>query len=172
MPVCTPLSHAESSPLLLAHLLRRLTHGEHPVAGEGLWGTQREVPSFLYAMPVANGRVFLEETCLVAKPPLPFNVLKRRLERRLGAMGLKVQSLLLTDSLPSILLKQLFRPSFCLGHFLYWTAYGRLIVLADAACKAFCGVPWLVLSLLVLMAEKRDLLFAGGSATAVARCLT
>ena len=64
------------------------------MAGEGLWGTQREVPSFLYAMPVADGRVFLEETCLVAKPPLPFSVLKRRLERRLGAMGLKVQLLL------------------------------------------------------------------------------
>ena len=72
-------------------LSRRLTPGEHPVAGEGLWGTQREVPSFLYAMPVSDGRVFLEETCLVAKPPLPFSVLKRRLERRLGAMGLKVQ---------------------------------------------------------------------------------
>lgn len=43
-------------------------------------------------MPVSNGRVFLEETCLVAKPPLPFSVLKRRLERRLGAMGLKVLS--------------------------------------------------------------------------------
>lgn len=62
------------------------------MAGEGLWGTQREVPSFLYAMPVTDGRVFLEETCLVAKPPLPFSVLKRRLERRLGAMGLKVHS--------------------------------------------------------------------------------
>lgn len=72
------------------HHLHRLTPGEHPVAGEGLWGTQREVPSFLYAMPVDGGRVFLEETCLVAKPPLPFSVLKRRLERRLGAMGLKV----------------------------------------------------------------------------------
>jgi len=61
------------------------------VAGEGLWGTQREVPSFLYAMPVGPGRVFLEETCLVAKPPLPFATLKRRLHRRLDAMGLKAR---------------------------------------------------------------------------------
>ncbi len=60
------------------------------MAGEGLWGTQREVPSFLYAMPVSGRRVFLEETCLVAKPPLPFSTLKRRLHRRLDAMGLKV----------------------------------------------------------------------------------
>ena len=42
-------------------------------------------------MPVDGGRrVFLEETCLVAKPALPFAVLKRRLERRLDAMGIKV----------------------------------------------------------------------------------
>ena len=74
------------------------------MAGEGLWGTQREVPSFLYAMPVSNGRVFLEETCLVAKPPLPFSVLKRRLERRLGAMGLKVQSRLLAFKCPGVAL--------------------------------------------------------------------
>ena len=72
----------------------RLTQGEHPAGGEGVWGTQREVPSFLYAMPVGGRRVFLEETCLVAKPALPFATLKRRLQRRLSAMGLKVGSLL------------------------------------------------------------------------------
>ena len=34
------------------------------------------MPSFLYAMPMQGGtRVFLEETCLVAKPALPFAVL-------------------------------------------------------------------------------------------------
>lgn len=65
--------------------------GEHPNAGEGLWGTQEEVPSFLYAMPVSDGRVFFEETCLVAKPALPFAVLKRRLHRRLEAMGITVR---------------------------------------------------------------------------------
>ncbi len=70
----------------------RLKLGEHPNAGEGLWGTEAEVPSFLYAMPTDGGRsVFLEETCLVAKPALPFAVLKRRLERRLAAMGVKVR---------------------------------------------------------------------------------
>lgn len=33
----------------------------------------------------------MQETCLVAKPPLPFKVLKRRLERRLKAMGVRVK---------------------------------------------------------------------------------
>lgn len=69
----------------------RLRPGEHPNAGEGLWGTDTEVPSFLYAMPLGNGRVFLEETCLVAKPALPFAVLKRRLHRRLAALGITVR---------------------------------------------------------------------------------
>ena len=69
----------------------RLRRGEHPAAGAGLWGTRREVPSFLYAMPLGGARVFLEETCLVAKPALPFAVLKRRLHRRLAAMGLKAR---------------------------------------------------------------------------------
>jgi lycopene epsilon-cyclase len=63
----------------------------HPAAGEGLWGTQGEVPSFLYAMPSKDGRMFLEETCLVAKPALPFATLKRRLHRRMAAMGIKVR---------------------------------------------------------------------------------
>lgn len=76
---------------LWSHTANRLEAGKHPNAGEGMWGTDDEVPSFLYAMPSDDGRrVFLEETCLVAKPALPFAVLKRRLERRLAAMGIKV----------------------------------------------------------------------------------
>ncbi|KAI8474141.1 MAG: lycopene cyclase protein-domain-containing protein [Monoraphidium minutum] len=68
----------------------RLDGGNHPNANDGLWGSAGEVPSFLYAMPLGGGKVFLEETCLVARPALPFGVLKRRLERRMAAMGIKV----------------------------------------------------------------------------------
>lgn len=71
----------------------KLQDFEHPAAGEGVWGAQEEVPSFLYGMPLQPGRVFLEETCLVTKPALPFAVLKRRLERRLKAMGIKVKKI-------------------------------------------------------------------------------
>jgi Lycopene cyclase protein len=74
-----------------------LEPGKHPNAGDGLWGTENEVPSFLYAMPLEANRVFLEETCLVAKPALPFATLKRRLERRLMAMGIKVMSTLYVE---------------------------------------------------------------------------
>jgi hypothetical protein len=41
-------------------------------------------------MPLGGNRVFLEETCLVSKPALPFAVLKRRLKRRLAAMNITV----------------------------------------------------------------------------------
>jgi lycopene epsilon-cyclase len=65
--------------------------GEHPNGGEGQWETGNEAPSFLYAMPESDGkRVFLEETCLVAKPALPFSVLKRRLYRRCEALGITI----------------------------------------------------------------------------------
>jgi hypothetical protein len=69
----------------------RQVAGQHQNGSEGLWGTEKEVPSFLYAMHLGGNRVFLEETCLVAKPPLPFAVLKRRLERRCAALGIKVR---------------------------------------------------------------------------------
>ncbi|GAX80966.1 hypothetical protein CEUSTIGMA_g8401.t1 [Chlamydomonas eustigma] len=69
---------------------QQLEAGKHPAAGDGMWGSSNEVPSFLYAMPLGGNRVFLEETCLVAKPALPFSVLKRRLERRMRAVGIKV----------------------------------------------------------------------------------
>eukprot|EP00884_Botryococcus_braunii_P003734 jgi/Botrbrau1/13361/Bobra.0158s0014.1 len=72
----------------------RLKPGLHPAGADGLWGTDREVPSFLYAMPVRPGVVFLEETCLVARPALPFSTLRRRLHRRLRAMGIKVKRIM------------------------------------------------------------------------------
>lgn len=55
--------------------------GAHPDGGDGMWNSHGEAPSFLYGMPLGHNRVFLEETCLVAKPPLPFAQLKRRLTR-------------------------------------------------------------------------------------------
>ena len=89
----------------------KVRSGNHPLGGGGgLWGTGGEAPSFLYAMPGEEGekeenetssssptptrrRVFLEETCLVSRPPLPFSTLQRRLHRRLNAAGVKVISI-------------------------------------------------------------------------------
>ncbi|MCK6546093.1 lycopene cyclase family protein [Myxococcota bacterium] len=48
------------------------------------------VPTFLYAMPFADGRVFVEETSLSARPPLGLDVLEARLAKRLDAMGVEL----------------------------------------------------------------------------------
>ena len=46
-------------------------------------------PTFLYALPLGKKLVFLEETSLVAKNPLSFEELKRRLHIRMSAMGIE-----------------------------------------------------------------------------------
>jgi len=46
-------------------------------------------PSFLYAQPLGEGLLFVEETSLVARPPLPLPELERRLRLRLRALGLR-----------------------------------------------------------------------------------
>ena len=58
---------------------------------EGAWGCAREAPSFLYAMPLGNGRAFFQETCLVAKQAVPFTILRRRLLSRMDALGVRVK---------------------------------------------------------------------------------
>ena len=47
----------------------------------------RQTPTFLYAIPLGEGQVLLEETCLAAAPELPVRELKVRLRRRLLARG-------------------------------------------------------------------------------------
>ena len=44
-------------------------------------------PTFLYAIPLGEGEVLLEETCLAAAPGLPIPELKARLRRRLVSRG-------------------------------------------------------------------------------------
>ncbi|MEO0602137.1 MAG: lycopene cyclase family protein [Myxococcota bacterium] len=51
-----------------------------------------EVPSFLYAMPLDERRVLLEETVLASVPAVPRDALERRLTTRLSALGISVQA--------------------------------------------------------------------------------
>lgn len=54
------------------------------------WSEQERptsTPTFLYAIPVGDGHVLLEETCLAAAPAVPVEELKTRLRRRLAARG-------------------------------------------------------------------------------------
>lgn len=52
---------------------------------------RREPPTFLYAMDLGEGLFFVEETSLALAPPVPFPVLRQRLERRLAERGVAVQ---------------------------------------------------------------------------------
>ncbi|MFD3744263.1 lycopene cyclase family protein [Nocardia sp. NPDC058633] len=47
-----------------------------------------DLPSFLYAVPLGNDTVLLEETCLAGRPALAPDVLRRRLEHRLRARAI------------------------------------------------------------------------------------
>jgi lycopene cyclase-like protein len=51
-----------------------------------------EPPTFLYAMDLGGGRFFVEETSLALAPPVPFEVLRGRLQRRLAHRGVTVRA--------------------------------------------------------------------------------
>ena len=51
-------------------------------------------PSFLYALSFADGRLLLEETSLAARPAVSFELLERRLRRRLRRRGTRVRRVL------------------------------------------------------------------------------
>jgi len=54
-------------------------------------GERGGVPTFLYAFPLRDGSLFVEETALVARPALSAELLEARLGRRLAAMGVAVR---------------------------------------------------------------------------------
>lgn len=58
-------------------------------------GAQGVTPpaSFLYALPLGDGTVLLEETCLVAAPGMAIEELKARLRRRLVLRGVPVEAI-------------------------------------------------------------------------------
>ncbi len=61
--------------------------------GDAAWqGRAEKTPTFVYAMPQGNQRVFFEETSLVGRGEkrLSFGECKKRLERRLEHLGVKV----------------------------------------------------------------------------------
>ncbi|MGD8608491.1 MAG: lycopene cyclase family protein [Myxococcales bacterium] len=48
-----------------------------------------EPPSFLYALPLAENRLFVEETSLARRPAMSMEVLRQRLQTRLVSLGLQ-----------------------------------------------------------------------------------
>lgn len=60
------------------------------------WAERPDAPdgpaSFLYAIPLGEGRMLLEETCLAAAPALEISELKSRLHRRLSRRGVQPEA--------------------------------------------------------------------------------
>ena len=55
------------------------------------WEGDDDPPSFLYAMPLPDGRWFAEETVLVSRPEASLDILRERLHRRLARMGVRIR---------------------------------------------------------------------------------
>mmetsp|Transcript_1612 Transcript_1612/g.3697 ORF Transcript_1612/g.3697 Transcript_1612/m.3697 type:complete len:1215 (-) Transcript_1612:111-3755(-) len=58
-----------------------------------LRSSNEKLPTFLYVMPFSRNKIFVEETSLVARPFIPFDELKERLEQRLRGMGIHIRSI-------------------------------------------------------------------------------
>lgn len=54
-------------------------------------GERGGFPTFLYAFPLGDGRIFVEETALAARPAFPLVLLEARLWRRLDGLGVRVR---------------------------------------------------------------------------------
>lgn len=52
-------------------------------------GAATHIPSFLYVLPLGDGRLFVEETSLARRPAMAFDALRARLEARLPSLGLE-----------------------------------------------------------------------------------
>lgn len=61
------------------------------------FGDGREVPTFLYALPYANGTWLLEETALIRSPRVSFDLLEERLHDRLARLGVRLRRVLETE---------------------------------------------------------------------------
>ena len=70
------------------------TRGEHPWPLDEIglmdFRGEDELPTFLYAQPLAPDRVFLEETTLIRSPEVPVSELRARLFQRLTRMGIDI----------------------------------------------------------------------------------
>ncbi|KAL3637184.1 Lycopene beta cyclase, chloroplastic [Castilleja foliolosa] len=53
----------------------------------------RKIPTFLYAMPFSENRIFLEETSLVARPGVSMKDIQERMAARLNHLGIRVRSI-------------------------------------------------------------------------------
>lgn len=84
------IAEVESHPFELDTMLFMDWRDDHTQGLPEMQAANERLPTFLYVMPFAKNKVFLEETSLVARPAIDFPELKERLEARLKWLGIKV----------------------------------------------------------------------------------
>ncbi|KAI8463201.1 MAG: chloroplast lycopene beta cyclase precursor [Monoraphidium minutum] len=84
------IAEVEGHPFALDTMLFMDWRDDHLAGRPELREKNAALPTFLYAMPFSENRIFLEETSLVARPAVAFEDLKQRLEARMEWLGIKV----------------------------------------------------------------------------------
>ncbi|GMH28333.1 hypothetical protein Nepgr_030176 [Nepenthes gracilis] len=87
------LAEVEGHPFELDKMVFMDWRDSHLDGNKEVKGRNSKIPTFLYAMPFSSGRVFLEETSLVARPGVPIEDIQERMVARLWHLGIKVKSI-------------------------------------------------------------------------------
>lgn len=84
------LARVDRHPFELDTMLFMDWRDDHTSDDPAMRDANTALPTFLYAMPFDEHRIFLEETSLVARPAVPFPELQARLAARLKHLGITV----------------------------------------------------------------------------------
>lgn len=87
------VAEVESHPFPVDKMLFMDWRDEHTQRDPAMKESNSKLPTFLYAMPFSDTKIFLEETSLVAKPVVGFKDLKERFHARMEHLGIKVEPL-------------------------------------------------------------------------------
>lgn len=87
------LAEVEGHPFDLDKMVFMDWRDSHLNSNMELKERNRQIPTFLYAMPFSSDRIFLEETSLVARPGLRMEDIQERMVARLRHLGIRVKSI-------------------------------------------------------------------------------
>ncbi|XP_068664380.1 lycopene beta cyclase, chloroplastic/chromoplastic isoform X2 [Aristolochia californica] len=87
------LAEVEEHPFELDKMVFMDWRDSHLNGNPKLKERNRQIPTFLYAMPFSSNKIFLEETSLVARPGVSMEDIQERMEVRLKHLGIKVRSI-------------------------------------------------------------------------------
>ncbi|KAH7671354.1 capsanthin/capsorubin synthase protein [Dioscorea alata] len=86
------LAEVEHHPFELDKMVLMDWRDDHLGNEPYLRARNKTTPTFLYAMPLSSGLIFLEETSLVSRPVMSYREVKQRMVARLRHLGIKVKS--------------------------------------------------------------------------------